>query len=100
MSGFTSEGVLDRDQSGALAVSPRDAEAVVDMRKQRNVDVLEQSGANEIRLGADQLLCRTRPDPDSAGKLLALHDLLHGKRRRDVQRHAGVVAFAVSWRAF
>src|SRR6266446_764794 len=29
--------------------------------------------------------------------MLALHDLLHGERGRDVERHAGVVTFAVPW---
>src|SRR5438132_660960 len=31
--------------------------------------------------------------------MFAFHDLLHGERRRDVQRHARVVPFAVAWRA-
>ena len=32
--------------------------------------------------------------------MLALHHFLHGKRGDDVERHAGVVAFAVAGRAF
>ena len=32
--------------------------------------------------------------------MLALHDFLDRERREDVQRHAGVVAFAVAGRAF
>jgi hypothetical protein len=32
--------------------------------------------------------------------MLALHDFLHGQRSRNVQRDAGIVAFAVAGRAF
>ena len=61
---------------------------------------LNKPGAHEVRLGADELLGRARPDPDRAGELLALHDLLHRDRRGDVERLPGVVPFAVARRAF
>src|SRR6185436_3638196 len=57
-------------------------------------------GPDEVGLRADELLGGAGPDADRAGQLLALHDLLHRERRGDVHRLAGVVAFAVSGRAF
>ena len=77
-----------------------DAEVVADVREERDVDILEEPVAHEVRLGADQLFRGARPDADRAGQLLALHDLLHRDRRRDVHGLAGVVAFAVARRAF
>ena len=49
-------GELDRHEPGAVAVAPRHAEVVADVREERDVDVLEESGADEVRLGADELL--------------------------------------------
>ena len=69
-----------------VAVAPRHVQVVADVREERDVDVLEQSGAHEVRLGADQLFGRAGPDADRAGQLLALHDLLHRERRGDVHR--------------
>ena len=86
MRGLAAERVLDRDEAGAVAIAPGDAEVVADVREQRDVDVLEEPGADEVRLGADQLLGGARPDADRAGQLLALHDLLHRERRGDVER--------------
>ena len=100
MRGLASERELDRDESGAVAVAPRHAEVVADVGEERDVDVLEEAGADEVRLRADQLFGGPRPDPDRARQLLPLHDLLHRDRRGDVDRLAGVVAFAVSRRAF
>ncbi len=42
----------------------------------------------------------SRPEPDGAFQMLALHDFLHRQRSGDVQRDAGIVAFAVAGRAF
>ena len=50
--------VLDRDQPGAGAVAPRHAEVVADVREERDVDVLEEPGADEVRLA-----CRPAPRP-------------------------------------
>ena len=76
------------------------AEIVADVREERDVDVLEEALAHEVRLGPDQLLGRARPDADRARQLLALHDLLHRDRGGDVHRLPGVVALAVPGRAF
>ena len=70
------------------------------MAEQHDVDVLEHAGANVVGLGADQFFGHARPQPDGALQVLALHHLLHRQRGQDVQRHAGVVAFAVARRAF
>ena len=47
-------------------VAPRHVEVVADVGEQRDVDVLEQPGADEVRLGADELLGGARPDADRA----------------------------------
>ncbi len=70
------------------------------MAEQHDVDVLEHPGANVVGLGADQLLGDAGPELDGALQMLALHHFLHRERGDDVQRHAGVVAFAVARRAF
>jgi hypothetical protein len=69
------------------------------MREQRHVHVAEQSGANQVRLGADQFFGDAGHSFSVPGRFLALHDFLHGKRGGDVQRHAGVVSLAVPGRA-
>ena len=93
------ERELDRHEPSAIAVAPGHAEVVADVREERDVDVLEEAVAHEVGLRADQLFGGPRPDPDGARQLLALHDFLHGDRRRDVDRLPGVVSFAVSGRA-
>src|SRR6185436_21180177 len=80
----------------ALAI--RDTHVVTDVREQHRVDILEHSGAHEIHLAGHQLLGDAWPQVNRPRNLVALHDLLHGDRRRDVHRHAGVVAFAMAWR--
>src|SRR6185436_2344895 len=90
------ERVLDRDQAGAESAAPADAEVAADVREERDVDVAEHAGANEIGFGADELFGDARPDLQRARQVLALHDLLHREDRRDVERDAGVVPFAVA----
>ena len=70
------------------------------MREERDVDVLEQAGAHEVRLRADQFFSSAGPNADRTGELLPLHDLLHRDRRGDVDRLAGVVTLAVARRSF
>ena len=100
MGALAFEHVLDRDQAVLRAGSVGDAEIVGDVAEQHDVDVFEHSSANVVSLGADQLLGDAGPEADGALQMLALHHLLHGQRGHDVQRHAGVVPFAVSGRAF
>ena len=58
--------VLHRDEARSpCPIAPRHAEVVADVREQRDVDVLEEAGANEVRLRADQLLRRAGPDADA-----------------------------------
>ena len=90
------EGVFDRDQAGAALLAPRHAEVVADVREQVDVDVLEHAVAHEPRLRRHELLGDARPQHERARQLVALHDPLHRDRRDDVERHAGVVAFAVA----
>ena len=93
------EVVLDRHQAVSRAVAPRDAEVVADVREEDDVHVLEDARAHEVGLGPEQLLRHARPELERAGEVLALHDLLDRDRGGDVQRHAGVVPFAVTGRA-
>ena len=93
------ERVLHGDEPRTEPAAPARAEVRADVREERDVDVAEHPRADEIRLGADELLRDTRPQLQRAGQVLALHDLLHGERRRDVQRHTRVVPFAVPGRA-
>ena len=72
------KSVLDRDEPVARAVAPADADVRADVREERDVNVLEYAGADEVRLGADQLLGDAGPHTQRAGEMLALHDLLHG----------------------
>ena len=60
-----------------------------------DVNVLEESRAHVVRLGRQLFLGDARPQHESPGELLALHDALHRDRSDDVERHAGVVPFAV-----
>ena len=62
---FALEGVFDRHQAGAGAVAPAHAEVGADVREQHDVDVLEHAGANEVGLGAEQLLGDARPELES-----------------------------------
>ena len=93
------EGVFHRHQATAATVAPTGAEIRADVVVEHDVDVLEESRAHEMRLRAEQLLGHARPDHQRPRQLLALHDLLHRQRGDDVERRAGVVAFAVPRRA-
>ena len=94
------ERVFDRHQAVARAVAPVGAPVAADVREDDDVGVFEVPVANVVRLGREQLFGHARPQLDGAGDLLALHDLLQHDRRRDVQRHARVVSFAVARSAF
>src|SRR4029077_156836 len=50
------ERVLDRHEAGAKAAAPADAEVRADVREERDVNVAEHPGADEVRLRADELL--------------------------------------------
>ena len=93
------EQVLDRDEAVARTVAPVHVHVAADVCKERNVHVLERALSHVVRLGAEQFFRNTRPETKRAREMVALHDLLHGERRGDIQRHARVVAFAVSRRA-
>ena len=70
------------------------------MGEQADVHILEHAGADEVGLGGDELFGDAGPELDGAGEVLALHDLLDGEGGDDIERHAGVVAFAMAGRAF
>src|SRR5687767_11036881 len=69
------------------------------MREERDVDVLEEPGANEVGLCAEHLFRHARPQLQRAGQPLALHDLLHRKSRSAVERYTRIVSLSVAWRA-
>ena len=95
------EVVFDTDDCILIAAAaPRHAEAGRDVREQHNVHILEQAGANVICLGADQLFGYARPQSNSALQMLAFHHFFDCQRCGNVQWHTGVVAFAMSRRAF
>ena len=94
------EVVLDRHEPVAHAVAPADVHVGADVREDADVDVLEETGADVIRLRAEQLFGHARPQLQRALQVLLLHDLLDRERGRDLKRHAGVVSFAVARRAF
>ena len=79
---------------------PGNAQVGGHVGEQADVHVLEHAVAHVVCLGGDQFLGHSRPQADGAGEVLALHHLLDRQRGDDVQRHPGIVAFAVSRRAF
>src|SRR4029453_4190399 len=93
------ERVFDRDQAVVRAVAPTHVHVLADVREEHDVDVLEGAGADVVGLRADEFLGDAGPEADGPRQMLLFHDLLHGQRRRDLQRHPRVVAFAVAGRA-
>ena len=92
--------VLDRDEAGAVAVAPGDAEVVADVREERDVDVLEEPGADEVRLRADELLGhpgQIRIVPGSFSRSMIFFTASAAVMLSGL---AGVVPFAVTGRAF
>ncbi len=95
------EHVLHRDEAERrerLAI--RCAELVVDVAAEHDVRVLEDAGAHEVRLRAQQLFGDAGNELQRATDVVLLHDLLDGKRRDHIYRAARVVAFAVTGCAF
>src|SRR5215204_2255140 len=78
------ESVFDRNKACGGGLSPRGSQVVAHVREQNNVDILEQSISNKVRLTRDQLLGDTRPDFDCAWKFRAFHLTLHCNRGSDV----------------
>src|SRR3990172_1709761 len=99
MSALALETVEHRHEARAAAIAPGDRQIVADVREERDVHVLEEAIADEVRLRTDEFLGDPRPDPDRAWNLLALHDLLEHYRGRDIHGLAGVVPFTVPRRA-
>ena len=69
------------------------------MAEEHHVHVLEEAVAHVEGLPCHEFLRDPGPDDDGAAEFLPLHDALDRQRRRDVHRHAGVVAFAMAGRA-
>src|SRR5262249_57008286 len=93
------ERVLDRDETVIGAVAPADLHVCADVREDADVDVLEEAGPNVIGLRAEQLLGDAGPELERPLQMLLLHDLLDRQRGRNLERHAGIVSFAVARRA-
>jgi hypothetical protein len=70
------------------------------VREDDDIDVLEVAVANVIGFGPEELFGDARPQFDSAGDLLPLHDFLEHDRGGDIERHPRVVPFAVSGSTF
>ena len=68
------------------------------MCEQVCIDAVEHAGPHQKRLARQLLFSHARPEHDRAGNFLPRHELLHRQRGNDVERHAAVVPFAVSWR--
>jgi hypothetical protein len=88
MRALTLERVLDRDDARPGAVSPRHVEVVADVREEADIDVLEDTGAHEIRFAAAELLRHSRPELQRSRQMLPLHDLLHRQRGGHLKGHA------------
>ncbi len=69
------------------------------MREQHGIHAFEVAIANVIGLRAQQLFGDSRPYLDRPREMVLDHHILHRKRRNDVHRLPGVMAFAVSRRA-
>ncbi len=97
---LTLEGVIDRDESVARAVSPVHPPVAADVREDDDIGVFEVAVADVIGLGGQELFGNPRPELDRALDLLALHDSLQHDGRRDIERHPRVVTLAVAGAAF
>src|SRR6185369_8138129 len=60
------------------------------------VDVLEDAGTDEKGLARELFFGDTGPKHDRPGNLVPRHDVFHGERGDDVERHTAVVAFTVA----
>jgi hypothetical protein len=58
--------------------------------KQHNVDIFENTGADVVGLGSQQLFGNPGPQLDRSRKVLPLHHLLNGQGCNDVERHSRV----------
>ena len=90
------EQVLNRYQAIRARRPVRYTEVRGHVGEQAYVDILEDARLNEERFRAEFLFRDAGPELNGAFEMLALHDLLHGERRQDVQRNTGIVAFAMS----
>ena len=95
---LTFEQIFDRDQPVAPALPPADVHAVADVGIEHDVDVVEQTGADVVRLGAKLLLGDARPDLEGARQPFTLHDLLDREHGGHVERLPRVVSLAVPGR--
>src|SRR5215831_11876179 len=66
------------------------------MTTQHDVDALEQTGANVISLGANQLLGHAGIELQGARQLVLLHHLLEHDCSGDVDGQSRIVPFAVA----
>ncbi len=84
----------DRAEGGEAAVAY--GEVVGDVGEQDCVDIFEVAGADVVGLGAEKFFGDAGPDLEGAGHVVLLHNVLDREGREDVERDAGVVAFAVA----
>ena len=92
------EHVLHRDQPARSRRPDRHVQVVTHVRKQDSVHVLEHPGADIVSLRPQLLFRDTRPEANRTLQVLSLHHLLHCHGRNDVERHPGIMAFAMSRR--
>jgi hypothetical protein len=96
MRALSMEAVLGGDQARS-AGSVGGGEIAGDMAAQHDVQIAEQSGQHHVGPAGQQLLGDSRINTDGSRYLVFRHHLLQHERGGDIQRLAGVVAFAMAW---
>ena len=99
MRGLAVEEKLDRHQAAAEALAPTRAQSGPDVAIEHRVDIVEQPGSYEVRLGPELFFGDPGPELQCAADVLALHDLLHRECGGHDQGLAGIVSLTVSRRA-
>ena len=94
------ERILHRNQPGAPGYAPTDDQVARDVGEEYRVDALEQAVSCVPCLRTQQFFGNARPKYDGAGQAFALHDGFDRDGRRDIDRLARVVTFAMTRRPF
>ncbi len=100
MRGLALEGEFHADHAIVASRAPAGVQITADMGEDAGIHILEQAGAHIIGLGGQQLFRHARPQHDLALDAVLFHHILQRQRRHDLQWHAGIMAFAMPWRAF
>ena len=96
MGAFPEKLVLDGDEPVLGAGTPGNAQIIADVSEQNSIDIFEETGADLVRFGPYKFFGNARPDFDGALDVFAFHQLFDSQSGDDVERLAGVVAFAMA----